>query len=82
MDSWSYLINLTLIGNAVYMSMDIPDAFLAVRNPCALFHIRSPYRFTALETFQLLAMGASQSRVICNFHRCLDVRWPFFNLTF
>ncbi|KIM90890.1 hypothetical protein PILCRDRAFT_811387 [Piloderma croceum F 1598] len=26
---WSYLINLTLIGNAVYMSMDIPDAFLA-----------------------------------------------------
>ncbi|KAG7096857.1 hypothetical protein E1B28_004265 [Marasmius oreades] len=26
---WSYLVNLTLIGNAVYMSMDIPDAFLA-----------------------------------------------------
>ncbi|KAJ3989693.1 longevity assurance proteins LAG1 LAC1 [Lentinula detonsa] len=26
---WSYLINLTLIGNAVYMSMDIPDSFLA-----------------------------------------------------
>lgn len=26
---WSYLINLTLIGNAIYMSMDIPDAFLA-----------------------------------------------------
>ncbi|KAJ3799101.1 longevity assurance proteins LAG1 LAC1 [Lentinula aff. detonsa] len=26
---WSYLINLTLIGNAVYMSMDIPDAFFA-----------------------------------------------------
>ncbi|KAF5390515.1 hypothetical protein D9757_002711 [Collybiopsis confluens] len=26
---WSYLINLTLIGNAVYMSMDIPDTFLA-----------------------------------------------------
>ncbi|THG99308.1 hypothetical protein EW026_g3008 [Hermanssonia centrifuga] len=25
---WSYLINLTFIGNAVYMSMDIPDAFL------------------------------------------------------
>lgn len=28
---WSYLINLTLIGNAVYVSMDIPDIFLAVR---------------------------------------------------
>ena len=26
---WSYGINLTLIGNAVYASMDIPDAFLA-----------------------------------------------------
>ncbi|KAJ7368394.1 longevity assurance proteins LAG1/LAC1 [Mycena albidolilacea] len=26
---WSYLINLTLIGNAVYMSMDIPDMALA-----------------------------------------------------
>jgi len=29
--SWSYLLNLTIIGNAIYMSMDIPDAFLAVR---------------------------------------------------
>ncbi|KAJ7047274.1 longevity assurance proteins LAG1 LAC1 [Mycena alexandri] len=27
---WSYMINLTLIGNAVYMSMDIPDMALAV----------------------------------------------------
>ncbi|EIN10456.1 longevity assurance proteins LAG1/LAC1 [Punctularia strigosozonata HHB-11173 SS5] len=27
---WSYLINMTFIGNAVYMSMDIPDWFLAV----------------------------------------------------
>ncbi|KAF8973622.1 TLC domain-containing protein [Flammula alnicola] len=26
---WSYLVNLTYIGNAVYMSMDIPDAFFA-----------------------------------------------------
>jgi len=26
---WSYFINLTLIGNAVFMSMDIPDTFLA-----------------------------------------------------
>ncbi|TEB35652.1 longevity assurance proteins LAG1 LAC1 [Coprinellus micaceus] len=26
---WSYLLNLTIIGNAIYMSMDIPDAFLA-----------------------------------------------------
>ncbi|KAA1466431.1 longevity assurance proteins LAG1/LAC1 [Dentipellis sp. KUC8613] len=27
---WSYGINLTYIGNAVYMSMDIPDTFLAL----------------------------------------------------
>ncbi|KAI9448029.1 longevity assurance proteins LAG1/LAC1 [Lactarius indigo] len=27
---WSYGINLTLIGNAVYTSMDIPDVFLAI----------------------------------------------------
>ncbi|KAJ3538716.1 hypothetical protein NM688_g6479 [Phlebia brevispora] len=27
---WSYLINLTLIGNAVYVSMDFPDMFLAL----------------------------------------------------
>ncbi|KAF9446956.1 longevity assurance proteins LAG1/LAC1 [Macrolepiota fuliginosa MF-IS2] len=26
---WSYLVNLTFIGNAVFMSMDIPDMFLA-----------------------------------------------------
>ncbi|KAJ7665528.1 TLC domain-containing protein [Mycena rosella] len=26
---WSYMMNLTLIGNAIYMSMDIPDMFLA-----------------------------------------------------
>ncbi|KAF5387711.1 hypothetical protein D9615_000494 [Tricholomella constricta] len=26
---WSYMLNFTLIGNAVYMSMDIPDTFLA-----------------------------------------------------
>jgi acyl-CoA-dependent ceramide synthase len=27
---WSYGINLTLIGNAVYTSMDIPDVFLSI----------------------------------------------------
>ena len=27
---WSYLINLNLIGNAVYLSMDFPDTILAV----------------------------------------------------
>jgi len=27
---WSYLLNLTVIGNAVFISMDIPDSFLAL----------------------------------------------------
>ncbi|KAI0335437.1 longevity assurance proteins LAG1/LAC1 [Cubamyces sp. BRFM 1775] len=27
---WSYLINLTLIGNAVYLSMDLPDSLLGL----------------------------------------------------
>ncbi|KAH9474447.1 Sphingosine N-acyltransferase lac1 [Psilocybe cubensis] len=26
---WSYIVNLTFIGNAVFMSMDIPDSFFA-----------------------------------------------------
>lgn len=28
--SWSYLTNLTYIGNAVFVSMDVPDTFFAV----------------------------------------------------
>ncbi|TBU32801.1 TLC domain-containing protein [Dichomitus squalens] len=27
---WSYLVNLTFIGNAVYLSMDLPDSLLAL----------------------------------------------------
>lgn len=34
---WSYGIHLTYIGNAVYVSMDIPDTFLAVRGCRRLF---------------------------------------------
>ncbi|KAJ7450987.1 TLC domain-containing protein [Mycena galericulata] len=31
MVSWSYLMNVTLLGSAVFMSMDIPDMMLSVR---------------------------------------------------
>ncbi|KAH8119919.1 longevity assurance proteins LAG1/LAC1 [Phellopilus nigrolimitatus] len=31
---WSYGINLTLIGNAIFVSMDIPDTFLAFSKLC------------------------------------------------
>lgn len=30
LDRWSYLINLTPIGNAVFITMDVSDVFLAV----------------------------------------------------
>jgi hypothetical protein len=30
---WSYSFNLTYIGNAVFVSMDVSDIFLAVRLP-------------------------------------------------
>lgn len=28
--SWSYFVNLTYLGNAIFISMDVPDTFLAV----------------------------------------------------
>jgi hypothetical protein len=35
MIGWSYLVNVTRFGNAVYLSMDVPDAFFAVCSaPC------------------------------------------------
>lgn len=37
--SWSYLVNMTLTGNAVYLSMDLPDALLAVRASCKISSI-------------------------------------------
>lgn len=37
---WSYLVNMTLMGNAVFLSMDFPDTALAV----------SPYHFQRMMT--------------------------------
>lgn len=34
---WSYSINLTYIGNAVFLTMDVSDVFLAV---CSLFSLQ------------------------------------------
>lgn len=36
---WSYGVNLTLIGNAVYTSMDIPDFFLAIAKVFNYLHL-------------------------------------------
>jgi len=42
----SYLVNLTLIGNAVFVSMDISDSFFSVRFFC--------YSLMVLEVFATL----------------------------
>lgn len=59
--SWSYLVNLTLIGHSVYLSMDLPDTLLAVRNPSPY---ASPHHLNtfaiALKTPQLHPMGNVQ----------------------
>ncbi|KAF7365879.1 Longevity assurance proteins LAG1 LAC1 [Mycena venus] len=41
MVTWSYLMHVTLLGNAVFVSMDIPDVLLAVRSfvPPFLLHV-------------------------------------------
>jgi very-long-chain ceramide synthase len=33
--SWSYLMNMTYFGNAIYLTMDWSDAFLGVRPLCS-----------------------------------------------
>lgn len=58
--SWSYGVNLTLIGNAVFVSMDIPDVFFAVRlSPIAANHSHtlvtdSPPRYLNYVTILIL----------------------------
>ncbi|KZT20364.1 longevity assurance proteins LAG1/LAC1, partial [Neolentinus lepideus HHB14362 ss-1] len=46
---WSYLVNLTLIGNAVYISMDIPDVFLAFSK--LLNYLQSRYKIVSFVVF-------------------------------
>lgn len=49
---WSYLVNMTLMGNAVYMSMDIPDVFLAVSrfDSIPLLHLTARHRYLRFST--------------------------------
>ncbi len=63
---WSYLVNLTFIGNAVYMSMDIPDTFLAVRYVCrGMLHFYSTPLDVVLQTAQLPPAGDGQNGGLC-----------------
>ena len=74
---WSYLINLTLIGNAVYMSMDIPDAFFAVSQSTGISCtslIMSVHSVNQI--IQLYPIGNCEEVFIWHILRCLVVRTP------
>jgi hypothetical protein len=76
---WSYLVNLTLIGNAVYMSMDIPDAALAVCSVRVLLDGKAEkVGFLVFQTPQLHANGACKSCFLCHFSLYLDVSYCVF----
>lgn len=64
---------MTLIGNAVYMSMDIPDVFLAV----SLFLVPPPLFFSPLaidlQDSQLLAIHSGKISCFFNFPLHMDV---------
>ncbi|KZT26078.1 longevity assurance proteins LAG1/LAC1 [Neolentinus lepideus HHB14362 ss-1] len=49
---WSYLINLTVIGNAVFVSMDIPDVFLALS--IMLNYLQSHFKIVSFGGFVLI----------------------------
>lgn len=75
--SWSYLINLTRIGTAVYISMDIPDAFLGVR---ASFLILLPESliscYVVLKILELSTIREGESCLVRHIPPDLDVRLP------
>jgi len=59
------------MGNAVYISMDIPDTLFAVRS--LTFIHESSQSIIVLQTPELHSMGAGQDGLICHIHRSLDV---------
>jgi TLC domain len=72
----SYVMNMTLYGNAVYITMDLSDAFFSVRFPLR----RTTERFVltkltrpAIQTFQLPSNGEDKDNSIRMVHLCLDV---------
>jgi very-long-chain ceramide synthase len=70
---WSYLINLTLIGNAVYMSMDIPDIFLALAK--VLNYLRAERAKVA--AFAVLIVTWTYFRHILNFYILYSVWFEY-----
>jgi len=48
---WSYLVNMTLIGNGVFVSMDVPDVFLALSKICNYLNLETTKSFTFVTFF-------------------------------
>ncbi|CCM03186.1 uncharacterized protein FIBRA_05308 [Fibroporia radiculosa] len=72
---WSYLINLTFIGNAVYVSMDVPDVFIALSK--AINYIQ--YARTKVVVYLLFVGIWSYFRHFLNFYILYSV-WTEFDL--
>ncbi|KAF7977447.1 hypothetical protein HWV62_3617 [Athelia sp. TMB] len=72
---WSYLVNLTLIGNAVYLSMDLPDSLLALSK--LLNYMR--YDRAKSVTFATLVVSWTYFRQWKNLHILYSV-WTEFDL--
>jgi len=70
---WSYLINLTLIGNAVYMSMDIPDTWLALA--LGLNYLRAER--AKIVAFAVLLVAWTYFRHILNFYILYSVWFEY-----
>lgn len=72
LSSWSYGVNMTLIGNAVFVSMDIPDVFLGVRLSLVSVFARLTV-FAALKIVQLSWFGKIKNILLCDVICHLDV---------
>ncbi|KIK67248.1 hypothetical protein GYMLUDRAFT_860765 [Collybiopsis luxurians FD-317 M1] len=72
---WSYTMNLTFIGNAVYMSMDIPDACLSFSKVLNYIHADR----AKIVSFAIAAVAWTYLRHIVNFYILHSV-WFEYNL--
>jgi TLC domain len=71
---WSYIMNMTLTGNIIFLTMDWSDVFLAV---CIFSTFDSQgilnVLLAAVQMLQLPRVGADQDHCVCMVHMLLDV---------
>jgi hypothetical protein len=72
---WSYIMNMTLTGNIIFLTMDWSDVFLAVCGliPDSVSRTDTERDPTAVQMLQLPAMGTNQDDCVCVVHMLLDV---------